>query len=219
MRWMPIAARPLFEFQLQRINTEGHQLISELLKGDVKGYLADSREQLIDDLNKMHKDLGQPGTVKTEVVEKVIHSLQDRLTKAMTNNFVPEVSYSEVGFRATENDFASPWGQAYSLLSDIATYPREALTDGFFFRGLTTSRQEIREIAKAMNVADDAFLRGAAISEREDRCATELDLLLRIEKTTIESKQRCNLVWKIIQGASVSSIEAELEILKKESRE
>jgi hypothetical protein len=50
-----------------------------------------------------------------------------------------------------------------------------------------------------------------------DRCKLEIDLLSRIENAPIESKVRCKLVRKIIEGASVSPIEEELDKeLKKE---
>jgi hypothetical protein len=42
-----------------------------------------------------------------------------------------------ISFSRTDNAMVSPWGQAFSLLADIAVFPRKALTDSFFFRGLT----------------------------------------------------------------------------------
>jgi hypothetical protein len=61
-----------------------------------------------------------------------------------------------------------------------------------------------------MNVADDVLLRDSGTLKLKDRCKTELDLLSKIEKAPIEPKVRCDLVWKIIDGASIPSIEEEL---------
>jgi hypothetical protein len=39
MRWMPAAARELFESELKRINEEGQKVISDLLGGDVGAFI------------------------------------------------------------------------------------------------------------------------------------------------------------------------------------
>jgi len=216
MRWMPSAARGLFEAELEQLNSEGQRLISSLLKGNVDAFLAERKDKLIADLNTLHADLGLPGKVTSDVIDAVLQSLKERLNKAQSSSFIPEMSYSEIGFRATENDFANPWGQAFTLLSDIAAYPRRALTDGFFTRGLKSSRQDI---LRAMNVADDALLRGTTKWDIEDRCDAELDLVLRIQEAPIASNHLCGLVWRIIQGTAISTIEAEMEELKRKQRE
>ena len=48
-----------------------------------------------------------------------------------------------------------------------------------------------------------------------DRPTEELDLLARIEKAPMESKDRCELVWKILAGSPSGPIDEELK--KKES--
>jgi hypothetical protein len=88
------------------------------------------------------------------------------LGKALSANFMQKLSYSTVTFAGTDNALSSPWGQAYSLLSDVATFPRKALTDIYFFRGLKVSK---RDLIKAMNVADDALCRDLGTFD-EDRC-------------------------------------------------
>jgi hypothetical protein len=118
-----------------------------------------------------------------------------------------KLSYSTVIFAGTDNAFASPWGQAYSLLSDVAKFPRKALTDIYFFRGLKVSK---KDLIKAMNVADDALCRDLGTFD-EDRCNRELDLLDRIENAPIESKDRCEFVCKILGGSPFESINEELK--------
>jgi hypothetical protein len=211
MRWMPTKARGMFEAELKRINEEGQELISDLIGGDVDAFLKAKHEALVADLNSMYSQLGGKGQVKPETIAKVVESLKARLRKAQTANFMPKLSYSSITFTPTDNEFASPWGQAYSLLSDVATFPRKSLTDSFFFRGLKTPKKTLLE---AMNIADDAILRDSRTFELEDRSRTELEFLSRIEKATVESKLRCKLVWKIIKGDPIPSIEEEL---KKES--
>ena len=208
MRWIPAAARALFEAELGRINKEGQKLISDLICGNVDAFLETKREALVADLNAMYSQLGRPGQVTPDVVAKVLQSMKERLEKAQSTNFMPKLSYSSISFTSTDNAFASPWGQAYSLLSDVAVFPRKAQSDSFFFRGLKTSK---KVLLNAMNVADDALLRDSGTLELEDRCKTELDILSRIEKAPIASKLRCELVLKIIDGAPIASIEEELK--------
>jgi hypothetical protein len=158
MRWMPTAARALFEAELERTNKEGQKLISDLICGNVDGFLEAKREALIADLNAMYSQLGRPGHVTPDIIAKVMESLKGRLQKAQSANFTAKLSYSSISFTSTENAFASPWGQAYALLSDVAAFPRKAHTDSFFFRGVKTPKKVFIE---AMNVADDALVRNS----------------------------------------------------------
>jgi hypothetical protein len=208
VRWMPATARELFESELKRVNAEGKELISNLLKGNVDAFLKAKHEALVADLNGMYAQLGMPGQVTADVITKVVESLKDRLVKAQSANFMPKLSYSTVSFARTDNVFVSPWGQAFSLLADVAAFPRQALTDSFFFRGLSVHEDDLIE---AMNVADDALCRDLRGRGIKDRCKMELALLSRIEKASIESRDRCELVLKILAGTTVESIDEELQ--------
>jgi hypothetical protein len=62
------------------------------------------------------------------VVNEVVTDLKDRLRKVQSVRFMPKLSYSVVTFSRTDNAIVSPWGQAFSLLADVAAFPRKALT-------------------------------------------------------------------------------------------
>ena len=214
MRWMPTAAGELFQSELTRMNEEGQKLISDLLNGGVDAFITGKRAGLVADIEGMYAQLGRPGKVKADVITSVEKSLKERLIKAQTANFMPKLSYSMVTFSGTETALASPWGQAYSLFSDVATFPRKALTDSFFLRGLKVPK---RDLVKAMNVADDALCRSLGTLDVEDRCKEELDLLARIEKAHIEPKDRCELVCKVLDGSPIKAIDAELKKMESAS--
>jgi hypothetical protein len=203
VRWMPVTARELFESELKRVNEEGQKLISDLLKGDVDAFVEGRRSAIIADLNAMYAELGGRGQVTEDVIEQVVKNLKDRLRKAQLANFIPKISYSVVSFAGTEKGLVSPWGQAFSLLSDIAAFPRKALTDGFFFQGLKVCEDDLIE---AMNVADDALCRDLRARGIKERCRVEIELLSRIEKASIESRERCELVWRVFKGDSIQAI-------------
>ncbi len=207
MRWMPRTARGLFEAELTRLNEEGQKLIADLLKGDVKGFVEGKRKSLTDEINAMFAELGRSGQVTNDVIEHVIQSMGDRLDRTRSGNFMPKLSYSQVGFVGAESTTASPWGQAYSLLADVAVFPRRALTDPFFFRGLKVAEEDLIE---AMNVAGDALCRDMGTRGIKDRCKAELALLSRIEKAPLEPRDRCEMVFRLLDGYSIAAVDATL---------
>ena len=146
---------------------------------DVDAFVAAKRDSVVADINAMHAELGRQGKVPEGVITRVVDSLKDRLRKAQTASFVPTLSYSTISFASTESALVSPWGQAYSFLSDIAKFPREALTDSYFWRGVRVREDALIE---AMNVAEDALCRDLGSRGIKDRCRAELNLLSKIEK-------------------------------------
>jgi hypothetical protein len=210
-RWMPATARELFESELKSSNEEGQKLIANLLNGTVDQFIIGKRAALVADINAMYAELGRPGQVTDDVIIKVVENLKDRLTKAQSANFMPKLSYSMVSFVRTDNALISPWGQAFSLLSDIVTFPRKALTNAFFLRGLNVGEDDLIE---AMNVADDALCRDLRVRGIKDRCKAELALLSRIEKAPMEARDRCELVSRILGGDSNDAVND--AVMKKE---
>jgi hypothetical protein len=208
MRWMPLAARPLFEIELNRLNDEGQKLIADLLKGDVKAFVEGKRDGLVADLNAMHRELGRPGKLTDDVVQRVVQDLIERLTRARGANFMPTLSYSAIGFVGTNRNLVSPWGQALSLLMHLARFPREALTDRFFFNGLKIGEDDLID---AMNVADDALCRDLRTRGIKERCRAELDLLARVERSPLDARDRCELALRVLGGDPVSAIESDIK--------
>jgi hypothetical protein len=202
IRWMPLAARPLFEIELNRLNDEGQKLIADLLKGDVKAFVQAKLEGLVADLNAMHRELGE------DVIQQVVQDLVERLTRARGANFMPSLSYSAIGFVGTNRNLVSPWGQALSLLMHVARFPREALTDRFFFNGLKIAEDDLID---AMNVADDAVCRDLRARGIKDRCRSELNLLARIERASVDARERCELTTRLLDGKAAEEIETALE--------
>jgi hypothetical protein len=204
MRWMPSEARGLFVSELTRLNEEGQKLIGDLLTGDVTEFINVKRAALVADINAMYTALGKPGQVSEHAMDAIVDSLTKRLEKAKTANFMPKLSFSVISFVSLDSDVASPWGQAFSLLADIAAFPRKALTDTFFFRGLEIAEDDLIE---AMNVADDALCRNLRARGIKQRCKQELDLLTRIEEAHVQARERCELVLRLLNGDPVQIID------------
>ncbi|HKR61006.1 MAG TPA: hypothetical protein VJS64_14905 [Pyrinomonadaceae bacterium] len=210
LRWMPLTARDLFESEVTRANNEGLKLISNLLKGDIDAYLRGRRESLIANINRVYSELGRSGEVSPDVIDAVVNSLKTRLEKAQSSNFMPKLSYSAIVFERKENAYVSPWGQAYSLLSQVAAFPRKVIADPYFLRGIKVAEEELIE---AMNVADDYLSKDLRVRGIKGRCEAELELLLQI-KNVHEARQRCELVAQIISGASHDEVRSKLSELE-----
>ncbi|HOI96200.1 MAG TPA: hypothetical protein PK250_15960 [Syntrophobacter fumaroxidans] len=203
-RWMPATAHGLFESELTRAGEEGRKLIEDLLKGDVDAFIVGKLPVLVASINAMYTELRIPGQATRDVIDRVVESLKDRLSKAESSNFMPKLTYSRVSFEGEDSHFVSPWGQAYSLLADIAAFPRKALTDRFFFSGLKVSEDDL---IKAMNVADDTLCKDLRTRGIIHRSKAELELLSRIEKTPMDSRDRCELVLRILDGDSIDGVD------------
>ena len=216
MRWMPHSARELFESELERVNAEGQKLISNLLKGDAKAYIEERKTSLIADLNAMYQELTGQNPVPGDVIARVVESLNDRLTKALSANFMPKLTYSDVSFNVTSNTWFSPWGQAYSLLSDLALFPRKALTDPFFFRGLRVSEDDLID---AMDVADDILVSDRMKLRMKDRCKADIEVLGQIKKAEIDAREKCDLIWRLLRGEKATNLGVRLDKKVKEAKE
>src|SRR2546427_856548 len=108
---------------------------------------------------------------------------------------------------AQASEWASPWGQAASLLQGIAEFPRKMLTDRLLLRGLDVDESELLE---AMDVCADAVLK---ISNRRDsrpRAHKDLHVLARLADSRMGARARCQLVLRLIGGAEAEEISAQI---------
>lgn len=203
MRWMPNSARPSFEAELKRINEEGQALVSDLLKGDAANYVKNKQESLTSDINAMYRELNAEGRVSEDIIKKVMKELEDRLTKAQSANFMPMLTYSNITFNSKTSTFASPWGQAYSFLSDVVEFPRKAMTDPFFLRGMHVPEDELIDV---MNVANDVIVRDRETRKIKARCEAELEIILQIRNSSLDPRAKCELLWRVIDFDNLDAI-------------
>ncbi len=194
MRWIPSAAQPLFEAELHRLNEEGRGLLEELFNGDVAAFVSGKRDSVTRDLKAMSEELGRD-VAREDVIDQVLSSFNRRLTNAVTGSLLPSVTYSAVVFRLCSSACSSPWEQAYSFLRDLARFPRKAMTDPFFMRGLKVDEEAL---LRAMDVADDAL--HSAKGMPKSRCTDELELLDRIHESRLDPERRCRLVFQVLRG-------------------
>lgn len=199
--WMPHSARDLFEQEMKRANEEGRELLGKTVGNNVDAYVEAQMQRIAQDANKMYRELNQGGALRPSVIEEIITALKARLHKALEGNFLPQVSFLGINFcPEEESEIVSPWGQALSLLEEIAKFPRKLFTDRFMMQGL---RVDEDEYAEAMDVLEDIVLR-RKVSKYDMK--DELKMIDQIMRETFTHREKCELLLDIIDGKESSVI-------------
>lgn len=216
IKWIPKKAVEHFDRERNRLNSAAQEAVRDLIKEDVRELL-DSRSDMIrHDLEEISRELGGHGRATSAVVGKVMEALSKRLEMAKTQNFMPQLSLTDIAFNSTESEGASPWGQAFTLLKNVAEYPRKAEVQANFFGELEVDEDDL---IAAMNVAGDSMIGRTRDRKTAPRCRQELDLLTQIEKANIPPRQRCELVFMILDGTPPDEIFAKLTQFESEGAE
>ena len=155
------------------------------------------------DIQRMYEQLGKTGAVPDELFDRVINDLKGRFKRAQSERFLPTVSYSRISFSGLENEAASPWGQAFTFLNDLAELPRKAITDPFFFRGLQVPEGEY---LSAMNVADDIVYRESGARVTKQEYGEQLSYLKLIPTADLEPREKCERVLSLIRYGKMKSV-------------
>jgi hypothetical protein len=202
IRWIPNEARALFESELKRLNEEGQKVVAALLDGDVDAFLKTKRDSVAADIEAMYAELGGAGEAPREVVDTVVRSLRTRLKKAQSGSLLPGLSYSKIALDTTDGESVSPWEQAYTLLAEIASLPRKALTDPFFLRGMECPEEKFLQ---AMDVAGDKLSQASGFGMKS-RCRADLGFLSQISESPVCARTKCELVLGLIDGREVPEL-------------
>ncbi len=195
--WMPDTARNLLEQELNRVNKEGREALDGAIGNDVDKFVGSQINRIIEDANKMYKDFNPNGQLGKEVIDEIVSDLSERLKKAVSGRFLPQISYMEVSFSPKlESEAVSSWGQALSIVEAIAKFPRELVTDPFKMRGLKVSE---REYAQVMDICNDTIHQRRPFKEE---IKEELDFVKGIMKEGFTHREKCELLFDIIGGKS-----------------
>jgi hypothetical protein len=214
VRWMPTRAVQLFEAALAAANNEAKKAVAKAVRVDPKNkaveeppgeafgdrlasFLAAQRERIRDDAQSMYS-VFHPGTIIPEsAVREILAELERRLGKAGGETLLPKVSYSRISMkRVDDGAWSSPWGQALMLLKGIAEFPRTAMTDRYFWRGLQTNEDAL---IAAMNIAEDSIVPEYGSRRAVQRAETELDAIKALDDSAAHANEKCSAIWAIIQ--------------------
>ncbi len=213
MRWMPSAARELFEAELTRVNEEGRDLVLKAVGPDAGKFVNMQAQRVERDLIRMYQDFFPGQQLSKETVGGVLADLTERLSRALGEHLLPKVTYSPVQFAVGgDSEWESPWGQALVLLRSIGEYPRKALTDAFFLRGL---RVDHDELFAAMDVCQDHIRKNSNLTMAQE----ELKCIERVMGSPAPARDKCQALLNLMAGLPLTQIGAVLDKAAKASHQ
>ncbi len=209
VRWMPHRARSLFEAELDRLNKAGREALGSAVGDDVAGFVAQHRTHVEKAAQALFEEHRTGQRFLDSDVNDILEKCKERLRKALGGRLLPRITYTPVQFVVGEaSEWASPWGQAGSLLHAIAEFPRKALTDRLFLRGLDDT--DDTELLEAMDVCSDAIQNMTNRREARTRAHEDLKVLARLADSRTDARGRCELILRLIGGARAEAISAEI---------
>ena len=209
VRWMPKQAIPLFEAALTAANDDAKKLLGQTMGDDIHAFLASQRERIRSDAQRMYEAYHPGGKIPDNAVTNILDELKTRLDRTKADKLIPKVAYSPVAFNPSQkSEWSSPWGQAFALLKGISEFPREAMTNRFFWQGIRTDEEAL---IKAMNVAGDHLVDEYGGRKAKQRAELELDLIKQLEDASGDALAKCRALWALIttgnEGAVVALID------------
>lgn len=212
VRWMPKQAIPLFEAALTAANEDARKLLGATMVDGIEAFLASQRERIRNDAQRMYEVYHPEGRIPDNAVTNILDELKTRLDRTKADKLIPRVAYSPVLFNpAHSTEWSSPWGQAFTLLKGIAEFPREAMTNRFFWQGIKANEEDL---IKAMNVAGD-YLVAEYGGRKAMRCAEdELVLIKHLEDAPSAPIEKCRALWSLITQGRLDAV---LDLLPEDS--
>jgi hypothetical protein len=209
VRWMPKQAIPLFEAALTAANDDAKRLLGETMGDDIQAFLGSQRERIRNDAQRMYEAYHPGGKIPDNAVTNILDELKVRLGKTKADKLIPKVAYSPVAFNPSQkSEWSSPWGQAFALLKGIAEFPREAMTNRFFWQGIRTDEDAL---IKAMNVAGDYLVDEYGGRKAKQRAELELGLIKQLEDTSGDALAKCRALWTLITSGKEDAVVALVE--------
>jgi hypothetical protein len=204
VRWMPQKAIPLFEAALSMTNDEVKQLLGETMGNDIAAFLGSQHERIRTDAQRMYEGYHPGGKIPDSAVNSILDELKARLERTQVHKLMPTVAYSPVAFNPSQkSEWSSPWGQAFSLLKGVAEFPREAMTNRFFWSSLRTNEEAL---IHAMDVAGDHLVAEYGSRNATKRAEKELSLIKELEDAPGEPLDKCRALWDLIKTGNEAAL-------------
>ena len=227
-RWLPNAAKPLLERELEARNERGLKTLVEALGGKpdslatitggsdeekkvrqdkiqslVGDFIARKKEVILADLNQMYRDLKRGDAVPDDKVKEVLDEVEERLSAALGARVTPTCTYNSLAppdLSSTALD--DNWIQPLSLLEEAAVKFREQLPNPFYFdRKFSGKAFTKEEFLQTCNVFEDRIV---AVPEY-DRAKAEIVQIKEIMEGETTPKEKCQAVWKLVSISNSSN--------------
>lgn len=175
MHWIPNAARPLLEKELDSLEVAAKKALGGITAAGVDDWIEKRWPTYEQDLFRMYRELnggvGEPPRDRLDDVKREAH---ERLSGAINGRLVPKVSYAAFApdIRGSRGEAVSDLGQILHLLQSAAARLREPYFDlRYFGRNFTKRGVRRDEWEIAMNALDDTAARRFG-SLREDEASS-----------------------------------------------
>lgn len=158
MHWIPDAAKPLLERELNVMEAQAKKLLKDTLGGGIEEWIEKRWTRFARDLRKMYQELHNgEGDPDENRMQRVRQEVADRLTKAMEGRLVPKITYSAFMPHASLKDegAVSGLGKVLQLLKSSALRMREPYHNNFFDRNFSKRKLERKEWRAAMDIFKD----------------------------------------------------------------
>jgi hypothetical protein len=204
LRWVPLAAKELLKKEIDHRNIEAKNLLCAAIKTDNDNFDVEKfiekhenilRENVKEIFSKIYSGR-KPDENQFAIVKEEIAS---RINMALKNDLLPNISYNNILFDAPRSDSQSGWESAYTLLLDIAKYPRKIIADGQYFKR-NFRVIDVEQVKKIMNVLDDKFY--VECKKWDDYLwakETELPKFIAIEESDASLYKKCLSLWKLMK--------------------
>jgi hypothetical protein len=152
----------------------------------------------------MYEGYHPGGKIPDSAVNSILDELKARLERTQVHKLMPTVAYSPVAFNPSQkSEWSSPWGQAFSLLKGVAEFPREAMTNRFFWSSLRTNEEAL---IHAMDVAGDHLVAEYGSRNATKRAEKELSLIKELEDAPGEPLDKCRALWDLIKTGNEAAL-------------
>lgn len=227
-RWLPNAAKPLLERELEARNERGLKTLVEALGGKpdylthnvgvsdeekkarqeqikslVGDFIARQKDVILADLNQMYRDLKRGEAVPDDKAKEVLDEVESRVSAALSARLTPTCTYNSLAppdLSPTAQD--DNWIQPLSLIAESAKKFREQLANHFYFdRKFSGKAFTKEEFLQSCNVFDDHIV----AKPEYDRAKAEMIEIKEIMDSETTPKEKCEAVWKLVSSAGKSS--------------
>jgi hypothetical protein len=202
-RWVPAAAKPLFQAELELEDQKGKQALNAVIGGDVETFIAAQSKRIINDAREMAAQMGHPLNEHDPALANILASAKERLEKAMNGRFAPRYGYNKVAPEiGTESAHQSGWGHIATFLTEVAELPRKTLTNPFYARGtsLLSTEQGLRQYLEAMDILNDSLV-AAYLNDRNVKATAqdELGYISYLKAECEDERELCERLMALIR--------------------
>jgi hypothetical protein len=197
-RWLPEAARPLLERELEARNESGKKMLAAAMgTTDVDGFVEERTDTIRKNLDGMYRDLHQGDSVPSDRLQAVLDIVRLRLQQALKQRITPRTVYNRIAApNLTSTAPDENWNQPLLLLVGAARALRESLTDPYFHRRFVGLSFSIEAFQAACNpIGDSVVGEGDARRARQ-----ELAQIAEILATEERSQEKCLKILRLVRG-------------------